>query len=124
MVKHILAFVAVAVLAGSAGFVQASGGSNSGGGGGGGGGGGTGGGSTIRYAGYITNVVDAPEGVYITIGTSYYNTGVLLVTPDTKVVYADGSTQSATADDIDLGDYVEVNATSARVAAKVSIVIP
>src|SRR5690349_11744871 len=110
MLKHMLVLAAVVALAGSVGFVQASGGSNSGGGGGG-----TGGGSTIRYTGYITNVVDAPEGVYITIGTSYYNTGVLLVTPDTKVVYADGSTQSATADDIDLGDYVEVNATSTGV---------
>jgi hypothetical protein len=117
MVKHILALVAAAALVGSVGFVQASGPS------GGGGGGSGGGGSTVRYVGYVTGIVDTADGTLVTIGTSYYNTGTMLVTPSTRVAYYN-SNQNATVNDIDFGDYVEIAATSAGVAVRVTIVIP
>lgn len=50
--------------------------------------GGSGGGTkvmTVKYTGIITSMVETPNGVIVTVGTSYYSVGSVLVTPDTSI---------------------------------------
>src|SRR3954470_23716133 len=108
-----MALAVAAALALTSGAALASGGS----GGGGGGGGGGGKVSTIRYTGIVTAMNPQPEGVYVQVGTSYYNTGLVLVTDSTKIV-VNGNSNSATIDDVWLGDTIQVDATYAGVAVK------
>src|SRR3954449_6847861 len=90
-----------AALALTSGSVLASGGGSGGGGGGGGGGGKV---STIRYTGIVTAMNPQPEGGYVQIGTSYYNTGLVLVTADTKITVNGAS--NASISDVWLGDTI------------------
>src|SRR4051812_17224377 len=73
----------------------------SGGGSGGGGGGGGGRTITVKYTGLITDIEYAPEGVYVTVGNLYYNTGTALVTNDTSVKI---DNVNGSVDDLELGD--------------------
>src|SRR4051812_30484236 len=75
----------------------------SGGDGGGGGGGKV---ATSRYTGIVTAMNPQPEGVYVQIGTSYYNTGLVLVTADTKITVNGAS--NASISDVWLGDTIQV----------------
>src|SRR4051812_3930854 len=75
-------------------------------GGGGGGGGGGGKVATARYTGIVTAMNEQPEGVYVQIGTSYYNTGLVLVTADTKITVNGAS--NASISDVWLGDTIQV----------------
>src|SRR4051812_50010397 len=97
-----MALAVAAALALTSGAALASGGS----GGGGGGGGGGGKVSTIRYTGIVTAMNPQPEGVYVQIGTSYYNTGLVLVTADTKITVNGAS--NASISDVWLGDTIQV----------------
>ena len=81
------------------------------------GGSGGGGKSTIRYTGLVTAMNPQPEGVYVQIGTSYYNTGLVLVTDSTKIT-VNGNSSTATIEDVWLGDTIQVDATYAGVAVK------
>jgi hypothetical protein len=56
------------------------------------------------------------------IGAGYYNTGTVLVTPSTRVMFYNN--QSAAVEDIDLGDCVEITATTGGMAVWVTIVTP
>src|SRR3954465_14497406 len=107
-----MALAVAAALALPSGAALASGGS----GGGGGGGGGGGKVSTIRYTGIVTAMNPQPEGVYVQIGTSYYNTGLVLVTADTKITVNGAS--NASISDVWLGDTIQVDATYTGVAVR------
>ena len=100
-----------ALAATSATSVEAAGGKTGGGGGA----------ATVRYTGLITAMVESPEGAYITIGTSYYNTGVVLATSDTNVKLNGYGNVSAY--DLWLGDTIQVNALwPSRVAQKIEAI--
>src|SRR3954470_6045858 len=107
-----MALAVAAALALTSGAALASGGS----GGGGGGGGGGGKVATIRYTGIVTAMELQPEGVYVQIGTSYYNTGLVLITDATKITVNGNS--SATIEDVWLGDTIQVDATYAGLAVR------
>lgn len=85
--------------------------------------GGGGGGSrpmTVKFTGYITAMVEAPEGLYVTVGTSYYNVGTALVTPDTKVTINQTNTTDYL---LYIGDYATITATyPGYVATKLEII--
>jgi hypothetical protein len=85
----------------------------SGGGGGGGGGGKV---ATIRYTGLVTAMNPQPEGVYVQIGTSYYNTGLVLVTSSTNITV--NGISNCSISDVWLGDTIQVDATYAGVAVR------
>src|SRR4051812_23514228 len=104
-----------AALALTSGAALASGGS-----GGGGGGGGSGKVYTIRYTGIVTAMNPQPEGVYLQIGTSYYNTGIVLVTPSTNITVNGYS--NCTISDVWLGDTIQVDATYTGVAVRLEAV--
>ena len=67
--------------------------------------GGSGGGgskqTTVKYTGIITSMVETPNGVIVTVGTSYYTIGSALITPGTSIKL-DGS--SAEIWDLAVGD--------------------
>src|SRR3954451_12726339 len=107
-----MALAVAAALALTSGAALASGGS----GGGGGGGGGGGKVSAIRYTGLVTAMNPQPEGVYVQIGTSYYNTGLVLVVPSTNIT-VNGVSNCSIAD-VWLGDTVQVDATYTGVAVR------
>lgn len=117
MIDRVL--VALALVVGSVALsanVYGSGGSNSGGGGG----------SdktiTVKYTGYITNMELTEYGVVVTIGTSYYNTGKVLVTPDTQIKV---NGINALIEDIEVGDWIGVVATwPTNVASKIEAIVP
>jgi hypothetical protein len=100
------------VLASVSGAALASGG-GSGGGGGGGGGGKL---ATIRYTGLVTAMNPQPEGVYVQIGTSYYNTGLVLVNSSTNITV--NGISNASISDVWLGDTVQVDATYTGIAVR------
>lgn len=78
--------------------------------------------STIRWAGYITAKAPAVGGVAVTLGTSYYATGVALVTPASKIKI-NGVSQDYTAADLRIGDFAEVDVTwPNRVAVKLEAI--
>lgn len=82
--------------------------------------GGGGGGSkkaTYRVTGFITAI--DPENHLVTFGTSYYNTGVVWISDDTKIIR---NGQSAGFDSIQLGDYGQADIYfSTREAVKVEL---
>lgn len=94
------------------------------GGGGGGGGGGKGGANkplTVRYVGIITNLQPTPNGVIITVGTSYYAVGSALITADTKIKLNGSS--GATVFDLRLGDTAQIDLLwPSRVATKIEVI--
>ncbi len=77
-----------------------------------GGGGGGGGGSTkpltYRITGTIVNMSPVIGGVSITLGTSYYPVGTVIVTPDTKIKL-NGSSSSVSVADLRLGDIAQID---------------
>ena len=107
-----MALAVAAALALTSGSVLASGGS----GGGGGGGGGGGKPATVRYTGLVTAMSPQPEGVYVQIGTSYYNTGLVLVTASTNITV--NGISNCTISDVWLGDTIQVDATYTGVAVR------
>jgi hypothetical protein len=113
MLKRMAALMAVVALAGFPLVATAGGGS-----------GGGGGGSrvtTVKFTGIIVDMQDAPEGVYVTVGTSYYTTGTALVTPDTSIKL-NGSSY-ATIDDLQLGDTATIVANwPSLVATKIEAI--
>lgn len=79
---------------------------------------------TIRWAGYITKMQPVAGGVVVTLGTSYYATGVALVNKDTKIRVNGVSQKFATAD-VRLGDFAEVDVYPAtRIAFKLESIGP
>jgi hypothetical protein len=107
-VAAVLAVTPVTVLASGGGGAN-SGGANSGGGGGGKV-------LTVKYTGIVTEMHQTADGIVVTVGNLYYNTGTVLVTPDCKVV-VDGSNGSIF--DVDVGDTATITATLQGVAVKV-----
>ncbi len=92
-------------------FIHASGGN--------GGGGGGGGNATYRITGTVT-AIDTVAST-ITIGASYYNSGVVKVTSATKVVR---NLVNTTATSIQLGDYAEADVYFSREAKKIQVTGP
>lgn len=87
---------------------------------GGSGGGGSGGGSTYVLQGYITDL--DPVASTVTIGTSYYNVGIAVITADTRVTR---NGVNCTADALELGDFASVRVSYAtRTATKIEAVGP
>jgi hypothetical protein len=57
-----------------------------------------------------------PEGVYVQIGTSYDNTGLVLATPSTNITV--NGISNCTIADVWLGDTIQVDATYTGVAVR------
>ncbi len=90
------------------------------GGNGGGGGNKPAGQVSIKYVGYITNLQPTANGVLLTVGTSYYSTGTVLVTNDTKIRLNGSQT---TAGNLRLGDYAEIKLLwPSRLATNIEVV--
>lgn len=111
MLKKVCSLLLLLTLLASPVAVHARGGS----GGGGGGGGGAKLPSNARVAGYITAIDFANK--RISVGQSYYGSGVLQIVSQTKV---DVNAVNATFEDLRVGDFAEVKYDSAtRIAAQV-----
>lgn len=118
MLKRVSALLLGLAILTTSGIVNAAGGSGGGGGGSGGGGGGSGGITTnARISGYIT-AIDYVN-FRVTVGQSYYGSGVLTGTSDTKVSI---DNVNATFNDIQVGDFAEVRYDFAsRLIGKIAV---
>ena len=109
-----IAMVALVLVASSVSLIHARGGSGCGGGG-----------SvkpvTVRLAGYITAMRPVVGGVQVTLGTSYYATGTVLVNSSTKIRV--NGVGDASVNDLRLNDFAEVDMiVVSKIAAKLEAV--